>query len=670
MFLEYVRSWVRRWTRVPKVRPGRRKCAALGVEALEERSLLNAGTLDPTFGSGGTEATPLGLPSAANATVIQQSDGKVIVAGSFGLAPNEEFLVQRYKTDGTLDPTFGSQGTTKIQLLGPATANAVGLGSDGTVYVAGSTTIAGVSDMAVTHLGANGVVDPNYGNVGGVAYVLFPGGNAGATSLLVQGNKVVVGGSATIGATRHFALAGLNAQGFLDPSFGGNNTGENVTPDVLGTNEQINALAFAPGGSIVAAGATGNGQDFLVARYTKDGIQDGNFGMNGFRTIDFAGVDQANTVAVQSDGRIVVAGTSILGGKFDFALTRLLANGQDDPQFVSKDRVLTNFGGGFAQGNAVALQADGRILLAGTANLDFELARYNTDGSLDQSFGTGGKVQTDFAGGFDSAAAVALQSDGKVVLAGSATGNQANVALARYENDTLQFSAPNYSVGENGMMVTITVTRTGGSTGALSVMVATADGTGKAGQNYTPVAQQLQLADGQTSTTFTVPVLQDAVAGDGDKTVLLTLSDPSTGATLGSQDQALLTITDAAPPDNPMNPTGPVDVTAKVTLAQGKLRRKGKGRYLQQVTLTNQGGAALSGPVRLVLDGLSGKVKLRGQTKVVKDQKSLGSPVVVVVPDGGQLAAGGSMAVTLAFRAARASRIHYTPRVFAGQGLL
>jgi Calx-beta domain len=197
------------------------------------------------------------------------------------------------------------------------------------------------------------------------------------------------------------------------------------------------------------------------------------------------------------------------------------------------------------------------------------------------------------------------------------------------------------------------------------VLVTTADGTGQAGKNYTPGSMLLPFANGETSKTFTIPVLQDGMA-DGDKTVLLKLSDPSSGATLGGQDQAVLTIKDVPP----AIPTGPTDVTAKVGVLQGKLRRKGKGRYRQQVTLTNLGGATLSGPVTLVLDGLSRKVKLRGQTKVMKDQKSLGSAALVIFPDGGQLAAGASKTVVLQFSAASARHIRYTPRVFAGPGVL
>ncbi len=178
------------------------------------------------------------------------------------------------------------------------------------------------------------------------------------------------------------------------------------------------------------------------------GDLDPSFGSSGKVTTDFGGSDAASAVAIQTDGRIVAAGRS---GSGDFALARYNVDGSLDPTFGSSGMVMTDFGGSDAA-SAVAIQPDGRIVTAGRSGSgDFALARYNADGSLDPSFGSGGKVTTDF-GGFDLALGVALQSDGKIVAAGQG-GSSFDFALARYNADGSQ---PRHELrqrrqGDNGL---------------------------------------------------------------------------------------------------------------------------------------------------------------------------------------------------------------------------
>jgi uncharacterized delta-60 repeat protein len=160
------------------------------------------------------------------------------------------------------------------------------------------------------------------------------------------------------------------------------------------------ALALQADGRIVVAGDDG------LARYTRNGALDPSFGSGGRVPTD----SSPWAVALQPDGRIVVAG--VVSGLFDefVALARYTASGAPDPSFGSGGEVLTDFGGVFTTKSAtLALQADGRIVVAGNAGL----ARYTSNGALDPSFGSGGKVLTDF-----SASALALQADGRIVVAG------------------------------------------------------------------------------------------------------------------------------------------------------------------------------------------------------------------------------------------------------------
>ena len=143
-----------------------------------------------------------------------------------------------------------------------------------------------------------------------------------------------------------------------------------------------------------------------------------------------AGIDVANAVAIQSDGKIVVAG----GSGSTFALARYNANGSLDTTFDGDGKLTTTFGGTSSAAYGVAIQSDGKIVAAGyslsaTNNQDFALARYNTDGSLDTSFDGDGKLTTDFGLFFDFAFSVAIQADGKIVAAGNSGAGNTKISL-------------------------------------------------------------------------------------------------------------------------------------------------------------------------------------------------------------------------------------------------
>jgi uncharacterized delta-60 repeat protein len=247
------------------------------------------------------------------------------------------------------------------------------------------------------------------------------------------------------------------ADGDLDPSFG--RSGLKMT-DFYGGADLAHAVAVQADGRIVVAGTTYQNndytdEDFAIARYTADGKLDDSFGTKGRVTTDFPGLAAVpSAVVVQPDGKILVAGGAyplfVFAG--NFKLARYNPDGTLDGGFGNGGIVTTNFGhGSYAFG--LALQPDGKIVAAGTvfvdfstddsSNTDFGLARYNADGTLDGSFGNGGKVLTDFDGYNDDALAVLIQPDGKIVAAGSAKNpvSYYDFALARYlPNGTLDSS--------------------------------------------------------------------------------------------------------------------------------------------------------------------------------------------------------------------------------------
>src|SRR5262249_43769685 len=225
--------------------------------------------------------------------------------------------------------------------------------------------------------------------------------------------------------------------------------------------------------------------DFALARYNSNGALDASFGTGGRVTTDFASPnDQAEAVAVQPDGRIVVAGPAgrFTNRGFDFALARYNTNGTLDTSFGTSGKVTTDFAGADdlpSEPSSVALQGDGKIVVVGQTLVggvnDFALARYNTNGTLDTSFGTSGKVSTDFAGANDVPFSVALQPDGNIVAAGGATINgRADFALARYVGGggsvpSVTLSTTSLAFGKKVLGTTstakvVTLTNTGAST--------------------------------------------------------------------------------------------------------------------------------------------------------------------------------------------------------------
>ena len=228
------------------------------------------------------------------------------------------------------------------------------------------------------------------------------------------------------------------ADGDLDTSFG---TGGKVVTSFLGQDDFVRSIAIQSDGKIVVAGETKNGtyDEFALARYNPDGTLDTSFGNSGGKMITNSNNngDHARSVAIQSDGKIVLAGAGDNTGNDDFALYRYNTDGSLDSSFGTGGKVFTAVGSGNDFAESVAIQSDGKIVVAGYSyngsNDDFALVRYNTDGSLDTSFDSDGKVTTDFGAGSDVANSVAIQSDGKIVAAGnSKNGNYRDFALVRY----------------------------------------------------------------------------------------------------------------------------------------------------------------------------------------------------------------------------------------------
>jgi uncharacterized delta-60 repeat protein len=425
--------------------------------------------LVPTFGAGGTVLTQFSehLPSAANGVAIQP-DGKVVAVGEVGgpTIPGIGFIVTRYNADGSPDKSFGPShdGRVITPFTNPAGASAVALQSDGKILVAGATldSVTRSGDFALARYNANGSLDKTFGTGGEVTTSFAsqgPNATALATSIVIDSaGRIVLGGS----TFQEFALARYTANGSLDKSFG---SGGKVLTSLGGKSlTGIDALALDGQGRIVAAGFTNSGKDTLgdplqelaLARYNTNGSMDTTFGTGGEVITSFStgSAASANGVVIQQDGKIVAAGFSYNRGTGleCFALARFTTRGSLDRTFGTGGAVVTQIGGNPTSGIlAVALDALGRIVTAGYTlpgttsgshypTSSIALARYNSNGTLDTTFGNGGQVVSTIAGRPASAQAIAFGPHGQVVVVGSGsvnspTGGTTDFVLERYKSN-------------------------------------------------------------------------------------------------------------------------------------------------------------------------------------------------------------------------------------------
>jgi uncharacterized delta-60 repeat protein len=380
--------------------------------------------------------------SAFGNSVAAQRDGKIVVAGYAEVGRGDQFALVRHNSDGSLDTSLNSSGkvTTAVG-AGTCKGEGVALQEDGKIVVVGYSFNAGnQSCFTVLRYRADGSLDTSFADSGKATTSVAKQSSADSVAMQSDGKIVVAGNSFIDGNNNDFAVVRYNANGNLDTSF--NETG-NATAD-FGAHDFGHSVAVHGDGRIVVAGYTTNEskQQCALACFKANGSLDTSFNGTGKVTTNFGGDGNAEgqSVAVQTDGKIVVVGYATAGGVEKFALARYNANGTLDTSFGGTGRVITAVATGGSNATGVALQKDGKIVVAGYAvnnsgrNYDFACVRYNTDGNLDQSFGDGGKIMTSVGHGDGKANAVVMQRDGKIIVVGSAyDGDNSEFAVVRYD---------------------------------------------------------------------------------------------------------------------------------------------------------------------------------------------------------------------------------------------
>lgn len=392
------------------------------------------GTLDQTFNDSGKVHYTNTISCIAAAL---QGDGKILAGGA---SVNSKYAVARYLTSGDVDSSFGINGTAKVN-NGLGLLFSVSVLSNGKIISSGSLN----GSLAAVQFKTNGTADSSFGNNG----ISFLGFDARCNSIVQQSDgKIVLGGIIGYGldSPYHMLLLRLNTNGSLDTTFG--DTGIVINRK----GYEIKCLAVQQDGKIIAAGnkiETGSGQDqFVISRYNTDGSLDDDFGTHGNVFTDItSGDDEANAIVLLANGKIVAAGeaNNSLSLAYSYmAAVKYNTDGTLDNSFGNNGFAKILFDNNYAQPTGLLLQSDGKLVLTGSVynyNLqnnipsNFALARLKSNGIIDSSFALNGKQVTGFGSEAASSASL-LQPDGKIILTGNALYDTTlDIILARYNND-------------------------------------------------------------------------------------------------------------------------------------------------------------------------------------------------------------------------------------------
>jgi uncharacterized delta-60 repeat protein len=411
-------------------------CAGFLICLASAGSWAAPGDLDSTFGTGGVATLAIGTQDDFVGAVLVQPDGKIVAAGSAAFG-SSRFAVVRFDAVGAVDGTFGTGGVVTTS-IGSATSD---FGAAALVQPDGKVVVVGAVDNAIglARYDASGVLDPSFGS-GGTVVTRIGSVARGDAAVLQPNGKIVAVGAAHNGSDFDIALARYETDGSLDLTFG---TGGRVVTSLGSTPEFGWAAAIQPDGKIVVAGQvdTAGVGDAVVLRYEPDGTLDATFGIGGVALLTIgSGLDTGYGLALQPDGKIVVAGLASTPAT-SIAVTRLDATGAPDAGFGTGGTVLTPVGT-YSVANDVVIQPDGRIVVAGSGlsvgtGYDIALVRYDADGSPDAGFGTGGIVTTAIApsDNEEGANGLALQPDGQIVVGGASqlTAGNYDAVVLRYE---------------------------------------------------------------------------------------------------------------------------------------------------------------------------------------------------------------------------------------------
>ncbi len=420
---------------------------------ISKKTNAQAGTLDTTFSNDGIVTTNFGSISDYGTAIAIQSDGRIVVAGQ-GLisANNHQFILSRYLTDGSMDTTFGFNGKVFTNFGNSFDgANGVIVQTDGKIVAAGYVNAGGYK-FATSRYNIDGSLDTTFNLTGMV--ITNAGGIGQALTQQTDGKIIIAGG------TFDFDLVRYNLDGSLDTTFDFDGM---VATNFTGGGDWAYTVALQTDRKIVAGGTTINsitGHDFALARYDTSGALDFTFDFDGKKILDIdenSQEDEARAMAIQTDGKILLAGYFTNTANKDFAIVRVNNNGSIDSSFSSNGIATFDILNTDNYLTSMTLQSDGKILLSGINFLgvsdNIVLMRLDSNGNIDNTFGSNGIVITTINNIYDESYAMTLQNDGKILLAGTAQfGSDVDVAVLRYNND-IQTGIIDFSVTDSPVLI-------------------------------------------------------------------------------------------------------------------------------------------------------------------------------------------------------------------------
>lgn len=405
--------------------------ARLGIGLALAATVTGVAAASASFAGDGYETLDFGGVDSATAVAIQKS-GRIVTAGATTAGGSVfDFAIAGFTKGGAVDGTFSNDGRVYAEFGGFESAEGIAIRDRGKIVVAGSTDAVGERRFALVGLTKNGNPDNSLSQDGRVL-TKFPAVSS-AADVAVQGNgRIVVAGRSGY----NFAVARYTERGKLDRTFGGDGR---VTIN-FGGADNAEAVAIQRNGKIVVGGFSCvgggmcSGDDFVLARLKRGGGLDHTFSGDGRVRYNLGGSDRVFDLAIQRDGRIVAAGSTLAAAGDDFAAIRLKPNGKLDRTFSGDGKQRTGFGGS-ESARALVIQPDGRIVMVGTTDatptVDFALVRYRPNGKLDRSFDSDGRLTTDIGGGGDAAEDIAMLGRNRFVVAGF-DGPSGDVVVARY----------------------------------------------------------------------------------------------------------------------------------------------------------------------------------------------------------------------------------------------
>ncbi len=383
--------------------------------------------IDPTFGEGGVVIVDRGGIDNVSWSVhgiAIQPDGRILIASRGGTPTDLDAMVIRLLDDGAVDLSFGTDGVALVDFNAFDSGHGLALQPDGRILLGINALIddGASAESAVARLNANGTLDTSFG-VGGIREVNFVGDVDASNGVFVGiDGKIVFGGQSCCAATGFdMALARLNADGSLDPSFG---IAGIAGVDLLGFDEFGTPVAMLADGRIlgVAKTWTGSGFDMALVRYLENGSLDPSFGTAGVASTDFGGADAPGDAIVLAGGKSLMVGATRVNDIGDFAISRHTVDGVLDGTFANSGRYTLDLGGDDSLGAALQLP-DGRLVVGGRTDhggdQDFVILVLNPDGTHDSSVGSNGVFEIDVMGNQeDRVWGLALDTVGRVLILG------------------------------------------------------------------------------------------------------------------------------------------------------------------------------------------------------------------------------------------------------------